>query len=439
LARQYLFGEHHDSECLLLAADFRQAKIVLRYLTGLLREDGHDLDDRAKWLLRDSVNQGLIRDRKTGISIRAMPARPAGLHGRVFGLCLIDEPREIEPGQRDDLLAAVTSGMGKLPDTKAIALGSMPSDPDHWFRRWCQGEADFVQVHAARPGDPMFQLKTIRRANPSFNYLEPLRVDLLARREKARRFPDALDEWKSRHLNMGVSDRSGGLFLDPEQWTAVEVDVLPERRGPLVWGLDPGGSSAFTALSSYHIGSGRLEGYQHVAGIPDLRSRARQDNVGRVYASMVREGTLHVQEGRRRPSLVTFIRDSLARFGKPDVIVTDAFRLPEVQDALDLARVRCQVVVRRTRWSDSTEDIRRAQEVIDEGRLAVARAVAWRYALGESRIEYDSGNMRLATKSSAGRRRRARTDLTSAMVLALAEGDRRASKPTRRWRYRGVA
>ena len=76
-------------------------------------------------------------------------------------------------------------------------------------------------------------------------------------------------------------------------------------------------------------------------------------------------------------------------------------------------------------WSQATEDIRSAQKVIDEGRVAVARTVAWSHALGESRTEYDDSNMRLATKTRAGRRRRARTDLVSALVLCLAEADRR--------------
>ena len=427
LARHYLLGSHADTECLVVASDFRQSKIILRYLMLLLREDGVDLDDKSRWLCRDSVNQGMIRDRKTGITVRAMSSRPAGLHGRVFGLALVDEPRELESGQRDAILAALTSGMGKVEGAKLIALGTMPSDPDHWFSAWCRGGADYVQVHAARPGDPVFWLRTIRRANPSFDHLPALRTDLLARREKARVDPDVLTEWKSRHLNMGVSDRAGALFVDVEEWTGIEADILPAARGPQLWGLDPGGSSAFTAVVVYWPATGRLEGHQVVGGVPDIRTRAKRDHVGKVYAAMQREGSLVVQPGRRRPSLVTVIREALQRYGRPRLVVTDFFRLPEVRDALDLARVRCEVVPRRTQWSHQTEDIRRAQAVVvEEGRVSVAQTVAWPTALGEARVEYDdSRNMRLATGAAAGRRRRSRTDLVSALVLVLAEADRR--------------
>ena len=426
LAREYLFGEHHGTEALVVASDFRQAKIIVRYLVEMLRAHGIDTDDRSRWLHRDSVNQGLLRDKRTGITVRAMSSRPAGLHGRVFGLALIDEPREIEPGQRDDLLAALTSGMGKVPGAKVIALGTMPADPSHWFRSWCAGEADYRQVHQARESDPVFWLKTIRRANPSFDYLPALRADLLARREKAREYPDALDEWRARHLNLGVSDRAGGLFLSVEDWTALEALKPPQLRSPVVWGCDPGGSSAFSAIAAYAPATGALEGLLTCGGVPSLRDRARHDHVGRVYDSMVREGSLIVQPGRRRPSLVQFIRDAVARFGKPRVIVTDFFRYPELADALDMARVRCEVVKRRSRYSEATEDIRRAQRLLlDDRRVVAPMSVAWSYSIGEARIVHDADNMRLAVGAEAGRRRRARTDLTSALVFALGEADRR--------------
>ena len=64
--------------------------------------------------------------------------------------------------------------------------------------------------------------------------------------------------------------------------------------------------------------------------------------------------------------------------------------------------------------------------MILEKRVSVAKSVAWRYSLAESRVVYDDqGNCRLAVRSQAGRRARARTDLASALVLCLAEADRR--------------
>ena len=115
-----------------------------------------------------------------------------------------------------------------------------------------------------------------------------------------------------------------------------------------------------------------------VGGLPSLRDRSARDHVGGVYESMVREGSLIVQPGRRRPSLVQMVRDALARYGRPRVIICDYFRYPELADALDGARLRVEVVKRRMRYSEATEDIRRSQRLLlDEGRVVVPMSIAW--------------------------------------------------------------
>ena len=78
IAKDYLLGDRHDSECLLVASEFKQSKVILRYLFGMLRADGHDLDDRKRWTIRDSMNSGMIRDRRTGITVRAMSGKTVG-------------------------------------------------------------------------------------------------------------------------------------------------------------------------------------------------------------------------------------------------------------------------------------------------------------------------------------------------------------------------
>ena len=443
LAKDYLLGDRHDSECLLVASEFKQSKIILRYLFGMLRAEGHDLDDRKRWVFRDSMNSGMIRDRDTGITVRAMSGKPSGLFGRVFGLCLLDEPREHGPGVRDELLVAVTSGMGKVDGAQAIALGSSPASPDHWFSRWLDGEADYAQLHAARPEDPPFQLRTIRKANPSFDHLPALRVDLLARREKARRFPDELNEYLSRHLNRGVADIHEPLLVEPDDWQGIEVDILPAREGPCVWGVDIGFSEAFSAIVSHHPLTGRTEALLTCGGIPSIQDRSRRDQCpGSTYQNMVTAGDLLVQDGRRVPDLSIFIEQALNRLGTPSVIVADHFRRPELADALDsspMPRGR-DFVTRRMRWSEASEDIRRTRKMILERKMSVSKSVAWRYSLAESRVVYDDqGSCRLAVRAQAGRRARARTDLASALVLCLAEADRRGVPEATGHRLRLVA
>ena len=128
--------------------------------------------------------------------------------------------------------------MGKVDGAQAIALGSMPASKDHWFSRWLSGEADYAQVHQAGQDDPPFTLRTIRKANPSFDHLPALREDLLARRDKAKRFPDELNEYLSRPLETG----GWQTYMNPS-WSSLttgwgsRLDILPARSGPCVWGV----------------------------------------------------------------------------------------------------------------------------------------------------------------------------------------------------------
>ena len=74
------------------------------------------------------------------------------------------------------MLAALGTGLEKIPGSRLVALGTRPADSLHWFEKMLQpGGADYVQVHAARKAtehrkaDPPFQARTWHRANPSLS------------------------------------------------------------------------------------------------------------------------------------------------------------------------------------------------------------------------------------------------------------------------------
>ena len=103
------------------------------------------------------VTTALLRNRETGQAIRALGCDPKRAHGRVFGLALLDEPAQWPRGSRDAMLSAIDTGAGKVEGSRIVALGTRPAGA-HWFADWLDGGADFAQCHAARPGDPPFQL-----------------------------------------------------------------------------------------------------------------------------------------------------------------------------------------------------------------------------------------------------------------------------------------
>ena len=427
LATDYLLDGGRDSEAVIVASSYTQAKVIFRYALGMAREAGHDPTDRGRWWYRDSVTTALLRSRETGQAIRALGCDPKRAHGRVFGLALMDEPAQWPRGSRDAMLSAIDTGAGKIVGSKIVALGTRPASDDHWFQRWLDGGADYAQVHAARVADPPFQLKTIRRANPSFDSLPALRADVLRQRNRARVDEEARARWDSLVLNMGVSDVSEAVLLDREAWARCESDRLPDREGPFVLGLDIGQSGAMTAAAAYWPVTGRLEALAVVGGIPDLRERGRRDNVSGLYVSMARRRELLVHVGLRVPDYGQFIGDVVGRWGIPSVIVGDRYKEAELRDALDAGRMpRRSLVIRGQGWKDGAEDVRRFRRAVAQGRVRAPRSLLIRAALSEARTVTDvAGNAKLAKATEGGRRKLARDDTASAAIMAVAEADRR--------------
>ena len=427
LARDYLMSDRRDSEAVIVASSYVQAKIIYRYAVRMMRDAGHDPADRRAWHYRDSANVAVLRSQETGQAIRAISCDPKRAHGRVFGLALMDEPAQWPRGSRDSMLAALDTGAGKVVGSRIVALGTRPTGA-HWFADWLAGGADFVQCHAARPDDPPYWLRTIRRANPSFDYLPALRSDVLRQRDGARTDEAARARYLSLALNRGTSDTVENVLVSPEAWARCERDVLPDRAGPYVLGLDIGGSGAMSAAAAYWPVTGRLEALAVLGGIPDLRERGRRDNVGGLYADMARRGELLVHAGLRVPDYGAFVSEIVARWGSPSVIVADRYKEAELRDALDAGRMRrgLALVTRGQGFRDGAEDVRRFRRAVLRERVAAPRSLLLRSAIAEARTVTDvSANSKLAKDTEGGRRKMARDDVAAAAIVAVAEADRR--------------
>ena len=113
LATDYLLGDRRDSEAVIVASSYTQAKVIFRYALAMVRDAGGDPGDRGEWWYRDSVTTALLRSRETGQAIRALGCDPKRAHGRVFGLALMDEPAQWPRGSRDAMLSAIDTGGGE--------------------------------------------------------------------------------------------------------------------------------------------------------------------------------------------------------------------------------------------------------------------------------------------------------------------------------------
>ena len=425
-------------ETVVLAASFAQARLtfeaVLRSLELMGEVEGYRV--------RDQQNLADIQHRETGARLRVVGSDNRRAHGWRVNLAICDEPAQWGP-RGEALAAAVRTALGKREDARMVAIGTRPAADSHWFARLLaeRDPAVYAQCHAARPDDPPFHLRTWRRANPGLDDGLPALAALQAEARLARRDPAELATFRSLRLNLGTSDVDERVLVDPETWRGVEVESLPERDGPCALGIDLGGTAAFTAAAAYWPRTGRLEGFVACGRDPALPDRALADGVSGVYERMAEGGEL-VQLGNRVVPAAEFLAEAVRRFGAPAAIAADRWREGELADGVNGAGLRLPAPTWRGQgFRDGAQDVRAFRAAILANRVAVPRSLAMRAAMAEARTVADpAGNEKLAKGSEGKRRQRGRDDLAAAMILAVAEGERReARRPKPRARYRGLA
>ena len=118
-----------------------------------------------------------------------------------------------------------------------------------------KGGAGYSQVHAATAGDPPYQRRTWRKANPGLDWLPDLEKIIRREADKARKDPTAgVRAFKALRLNMGVSDVTESVLIDADTWLKAEVEGPVHCDGPYVLGLDLGTSAAMSAAAAYWPG-----------------------------------------------------------------------------------------------------------------------------------------------------------------------------------------
>lgn len=423
-------------EAVVCAASFGQARIIFEDVLSFLGAL-YDLSDRARWRKQDSQNAATLEFRPTGSRVKCIGSDPANAHGLRPALALLDEPAQWESSKADRMLAAMRTSLGKVTGSKLIALGTRPADEGHFFARLL-ASAPYSQVHAARGGDPPFQRRTWRRANPSLDHLPALEAQIKSEAEAAKRDPALLPSFEALRLNLGTADVEVQVLVDARTWANIEGEA--SMIGPSVWGVDLGTSAAQSAIAAYWPETGCLVSLAAFPETPTLDDRGLRDGVGGLYRECARRGEL-VTLGKRSTDIPALLALALARFGRPARVVADRWREAELRDALEKAGVpMASFEARGQGFQDGGEDVRSFTRACVEGKVTAAPSLLLRSAMGEARTVSDpAGNRKLAKASQGGRRMRARDDAAAAAILAVAAGVRQPVKSTRRWRYRGAA
>ena len=159
-----LHGSRREVVC--VGPSFEQSRIIFEDVLAFLG-GRYDLDDRRRWRKANTANRALLEWRKTGCRVRCIGSDPSTAHGLRPFLVLADEPAQYDPAKRDRMLSAIRTGLGKVPGSRLVALGTRPRDgrplvrPDARGRRGLlagsrgQGERSPIPAAHVEAGEPV--------------------------------------------------------------------------------------------------------------------------------------------------------------------------------------------------------------------------------------------------------------------------------------------
>ena len=200
--------------------------------------------------------------------------------------------------------------------------------------------------------------------------------------------------FRAYRCNSGSSEVSRQHLLTAEDWAAAGEDP-PERDGPVVWGVDIGGSRSGTAVVACWLGSGRAEALLALPEQPGLEDREKLDQVPpELYRAAVEDGDLIVR-GRRAPDVRAIVAGAARRFGKPVAVACDAWKVDQLQDALEECDLRPELALRRQGWHHAGQDAESLRAILGE-RFRPVRSGVWDWSLSRAILRADpAGNVRI--------------------------------------------
>ena len=410
------------TESVLCAASIEQARIVFRFA----RED---LEDTGAYRFLDSNTRIGITHKTTNTRLRVIGSNgktAMGLVNTPWAVC--DEPGAWEVNGGTLLHDAIQTAMGKPGSPlRAVYIGTLaPATGGWWHDMVNAGTRGSTYVQALQGDAKRWDVwAEIARVNPLVRVDAKFKAKLLEERDAARRDSRLKARFLSYRLNRPTADEAV-MLLNPPDLDLALARELPAAKGRPIVGVDLGGGRAWSAAVACYP-TGRVEALAVAPGLPSIESQERRDMVpAGTYKTLLQGGSLRLAEGLRVPPVSTLTDAAVARWGRPASVVCDAFRLNELRDALPGVRIE----PRRTRWSESSEDIRALRKLTLDGPLAVAPEARQLLtaSLSAALVSNDtSGNVRLVKKDPHNNT--GRDDVAAALVLAAGELARR---PVRR-------
>ena len=419
------------SESVLLASNVEQARIVYRFLRA-------DLEAVGGYRFLDSVQRIGVTHTLTNTRLRVISSSAKGAMGLVgCPFAVADEPGSWETRGGELMHDALTTAQGKPGSPlRIVYIGTLAPSRNGWWHDMIRngtGASTYVQALQGRR-EKWDQWPEIRRVNPLTAVSATFRKKLIEERNAARGDSRLKARFLSYRLNLPTADEATTL-LTVDDWEQVCARPATVSEGRPIVGVDLGAGRAWSAAVAVWQ-SGRVEALACAPGLPDLEAQEKRDRVpSGTYRSLARSGSLRVAEGLRVQPPGQLVEAVTAAWGRPELILCDRFRLPELLDCVGAV----PVVARVSRWSESSADIRALRKLAGDGPLSVAAGSRDLLAasLAVSKVQPDdSGNVRMLKESTNNT---ARDDVAAALVLAAGAYERALRSGPPRSVYRGTA
>ncbi|WP_179379766.1 terminase large subunit domain-containing protein [Jannaschia marina] len=435
IALGHLMGEiapQPKREIIFAARNRDQAKTAFGFLVGFI--EGLDEELREQFTIRRGSKLEVETGEAGGGLARVIAADGKSILGGAPTLAILDERAAWERDKGDALENAILSGLGKR-DGRALIISTSAPDDTNTFSRWLDEPPPgcYVQEHRPHAALPPDDLESLLVANPGASEgIGPSAEWLVAQARRAiARGGSALSSFRNLNRNERVAADDRSVLLTVDEWLACEVSPvdLPPRSGPVVLGVDLGGSRSMSAAALYWPETGRLECLGAFPCAPNLADRGQSDGVSARYVEMrdrgelVTMGDTTVPVGRFLASVVECLEGQA-----PAAIVGDRFRHAEFVEALrDAGLDRVPFIWRGFGWKDGSEDCERLRRAVFEGQVKTTPSLLLRSAFGDAITLVDpAGNHKLAAGRSTGR-----IDPVAATVVAVAQGVRMTRAPAK--------
>lgn len=417
---------------IIIAARTRdQARVAWQFAEGFSQSLPEEMQKRLTF--RRSPRLEIAYEDDGGEHVlRAIAADGKSALGTAPNMVLMDERGHWSIDKGDALEHALMTGLGKRGG-RALLISTSAPDDAHPFSRWIDEPPAgcHVQEHRPAPGLPADDEPSLLIANPGAQHGVGASLEWLkASADRAiARGGSSLSAFRLLNRNERVSGENRDVLLTLDQWLACESEPLPAASGPLIIGLDLGGSASMTAVAFYWPETGRFEAHGWFPSIPGLADRGAADGVGGRYEIMKDSGELSTL-GERTVPVRAWVADVMTRAQGFQVaaLVCDRYKQAEFSEALQAEGVSVPVVWRGMGFRDGGEDVERFRRAAFDRKIVSEESLLVRSAMADAVCLRDpAGNAKLAKARSLGR-----IDAASAAVLAIGEGMRMISRPSRR-------